>query len=95
MRVLILTGKFGMGHYSASLSLRQELLRAFPGAQAEVVDLIAYLRPNTAQATYRWFNILVTQGSGLFNLYYKLTQDLPAMDWGLLRSRGAGAAGRC
>ena len=87
MRVLILTGKFGMGHYSASLSLRQELLRAFPGAQAEVVDLIAYLRPNTAQATYRWFNILVTQGSGLFNLYYKLTQDLPAMDWGLFEEQ--------
>ena len=82
MRVLILTGKFGMGHWSASLSLRQELLRAFPDAQAEVVDLIAYLHPNTWEARYRWFNILVTQGSGLFNLYYKLTQDLPAGDWG-------------
>lgn len=82
MRVLILTGKFGMGHWSASLSLRQELLRAFPGAQAEVVDLIAHIYPNTWEARYRWFNILVTQGSGLFNLYYKLTQDLPAQDWG-------------
>ena len=81
MRVLILTGKFGMGHWSASQSLRQELLREFPDAQAEVVDLIAYLHPGTWEARYRWFNILVTQGSGLFNLYYKFTQDLPAADW--------------
>ena len=27
---------------------------------------------------YKCFNLLVTRGSGLFNLYYKLTQDLPA-----------------
>ena len=87
VRILILTGKFGMGHWSASLSLRQELLRAFPGAEAEVVDLIAYLHPNTWEARYRWFNILVTQGSGLFNLYYKLTQDLPAMDWGFFEEQ--------
>ena len=30
MNILILTGKFGMGHWSASQSLRQRLLRAFP-----------------------------------------------------------------
>ena len=31
MKILILTGKFGMGHYSASQSLRLQLLGAFPG----------------------------------------------------------------
>lgn len=87
MKILILTGKFGMGHWSASMSLRQQLLRAFPGAEAEVLDLIAYTKPNTSEAMYRWFNLLVTQGSGLFNLYYKLTEDLPAGDWRLFEEQ--------
>ena len=87
MKILILTGKFGMGHWSASMSLRQQLLRAFPGAEAEVLDLIAYTRPNSSEAMYRWFNLLVTQGSGLFNLYYKLTEDLPAGDWRLFEEQ--------
>ena len=38
MKILILTGKFGMGHYSASQSLRLQLLGAFPGSQVEVVE---------------------------------------------------------
>lgn len=43
MNILILTGKFGMGHWSASQSLRQQLLRAFPGAEVEV--LTSWRRP--------------------------------------------------
>ena len=76
MNILILTGKFGMGHWSASESLRQQLLRAFPQMGAEVVDLVAYAMPNTSKAVYQCFNLLVTRGSGLFNMYYKLTENL-------------------
>ena len=78
MNILILTGKFGMGHWSASQSLRQQLLRAFPDADVEVLDLVAEAMPNASEAMYKCFNLLVTRGSGLFNLYYKLTQDLPS-----------------
>lgn len=46
MNILILTGKFGMGHWSASQSLRQQLLRAFPGAEVEVLDFVAEAMPN-------------------------------------------------
>lgn len=74
MNILIVTGKFGMGHWSASMSLRQQLLRAFPEAQVEVMDLIAYTSHNS-ESMYKWFNVLVTRGSGLFNLYYKFTQN--------------------
>ena len=75
MNILILTGKFGMGHFSASLSLRQQLLQAFPSAQVEVEDFVAYAMPGSSEAVYKWFNLLVTRGSGLFNMYYKLTQN--------------------
>ena len=43
MNILILTGKFGMGHWSASQSLRLQLLSAFPGA--EVLSLIHISEP--------------------------------------------------
>ena len=91
MKILILTGKFGLGHWSASLSLRQQLLQCFPRAQVEVEDLIAYALPETSDLVYKGFHWLVTRGSGLFNLYYKLTQDVrielrPACE-GLLLSR--------
>ena len=33
MKILILTGKFGLGHWSASQSLRQQLGRDFPKAE--------------------------------------------------------------
>lgn len=74
MNILIVTGKFGMGHWSASMSLRQQLLRAFPEAQVEVMDLIADTN-HKSESMYKWFNVLVTRGSGLFNLYYKFTQN--------------------
>lgn len=76
MNILILTGKFGMGHWSASQSLRQQLLRAFPQVQAEVIDLVAYAMPSVSKTVYQCFNLLVTRGSGLFNMYYKLTQNV-------------------
>lgn len=49
-----------------------------PGAEVEVLDFVAEAMPNASEAMYKCFNLLVTRGSGLFNLYYKLTQDLPA-----------------
>lgn len=78
MNILILTGKFGMGHYSASQSLRQQLLRAFPEAVVAVEDFVAYAMPNGSEAMYKGFNLLVTHGSSLFNTYYKLTENAPA-----------------
>ncbi len=38
MNILILTGKFGMGHWSAAQSLRQQLLAGHSGMTVEVMD---------------------------------------------------------
>lgn len=75
MNILILTGKFGMGHWSASQSLRQQLLRAFPEAEVGVEDFVAYAMPNGSEAMYKGFHLLVTRGSGLFNTYYRMTEN--------------------
>lgn len=86
MNILILTGKFGMGHWSASQSLRQQIMaEGFHGAQ--VVDFIEYALPGTSEAVYRSFSLLVTHGSGLYNTYYKMTENLGSEGRPLLERR--------
>ena len=71
MNILILTGKFGMGHLSAANALREQLGQ--DGHRAEVVDLFEYAAPELAQAMYWWFNVLVTYGGVFYNIYHDLT----------------------
>ena len=71
MRILIVTGKFGMGHLSAAQALQEQLRQA--GHRADTVDLFEYALPNRASAMYWWFNVLVTYGGVFYNLYHDLT----------------------
>ncbi|MCM1190584.1 MAG: UDP-diphospho-muramoylpentapeptide beta-N-acetylglucosaminyltransferase [bacterium] len=73
MNILILTGKFGMGHWAASQSLRQQLLQGFPDARIAIEDFPAYALPGASEVLYKGFQLLVTRASGLFNIYYKLS----------------------
>lgn len=73
MNILILTGKFGMGHWSAACSLRQQLLSSRPDATVEVVDFPAYAMPNLSGTMYKCFNLMVSHGRHLFNMYYRVT----------------------
>ena len=75
MNILILTGKFGMGHLSAANALREQLER--DGHSARVVDLFSYAMPERAQMMYWWFNVLVTYGGAFYNLHHELTADNP------------------
>ena len=67
MKTLILTGKFGQGHWSAAQALAERL------GTAEVVDLMEWCCPGYARHIYRGFSLLVTHGRGLFNAYYRMT----------------------
>ena len=71
MRILIVTGKFGMGHLSAAQALQEQLRQA--GHRADTVDLFEYALPNRASAMYWWVNVLVTYGGVFYNLYHDLT----------------------
>lgn len=74
MKLMILTGKFGMGHWAASLSLKQQLERSL-GARVEVVDFFAAALPELSPALYKSFRLLVTYGGGLYNLVHLLTEN--------------------
>ena len=78
MNVLILTGKFCMGHWSVSKSLAQQIQDAYPGAQVRIEDLVNYAMPELSGVVYKGYNLLVTCGPALFNAYYKLTENAPA-----------------
>lgn len=68
MRVLILTGKFGMGHYSVAEALKQEIEREEKEAYVEIVDLVEYMFPRSSKIIYKTFNFLVTKCSGIYNM---------------------------
>ena len=71
MNVLILTGKFGMGHLSAARSLQQHIDERLPGAQTQVVDLFEFLFPRRMAMAYSAYESFVFKCSRLFNGCYK------------------------
>lgn len=75
MKILILTGKFGLGHWSASQSLRQQLMHDLPDAEVRVEDMLSYALPKLSEVMYKGFDLMVSHGSLLFNLYYGHTSQ--------------------
>ena len=71
--ILILTGKFGMGHWSASLSLQGQL--EADGHSVILKDFFDYALPELAPSMYRGFRFLVTRMGGVYNLYHRMTRN--------------------
>lgn len=85
MNVLILTKKFGMGHYLASDSIRQQLKKKFPTTQITVIDFFHYTMPKASKFLYQGFTLMVNRTSLCYNLLYKLSDtdqlDLKPFLW--------------
>lgn len=67
MNILILTGRFGMGHCSAAEALKQEILLKEPEAKVDVVDMIDYMLPSFSNVIYGGFNFMVSKCSSVYN----------------------------
>ena len=67
MKILILTGKFGMGHYSVSEAIGQEISSRDSNIEVSIVDILDYLMPTASKIIYKSFNTLVTKWSNLYN----------------------------
>lgn len=74
MKVLVLTGRFNMGHWSVAQSLKQELILSYPDAIVEVEDFLTYAIPGMDGAVYKLFQLFVTHAHGLYNAFYRLTE---------------------
>lgn len=67
MNVLILTGRFGMGHISAAQAVRDEVLAQEPNAQVKVVDFFDRVSPDFSKTMYRMFNFWTRYCPRLYN----------------------------
>ena len=67
MNILILTGKFGMGHVKCAEAITEEIYAAHKDAAVTSVDVIDYLFPHFSKAIYKGFSLLVTKLPGMYN----------------------------
>lgn len=71
MKILILTGKFGMGHCCAAEALKTEIQKSDPRAEVQVADMLEEMFPYMKNAIYSLFNFMVNKCSGLYNFLNK------------------------
>lgn len=76
MNILILTAKYGMGHYTASMALKQELENE--NTHVEVIDFFDVIFPKMKTIIYGTFNFLVSKCSRVYNFFYKFTANTDA-----------------
>lgn len=79
MNILILTGRFGMGHYSAATAIKQEIESSRDDACVEIVDIVSFLMPSLSKVIYSSFNTLVSKWSDLYNALNKTAERYSAV----------------
>lgn len=72
MKILILTGKFGMGHLSAAQTIKAQLEEQL-GAEVMICDLMQYVLEEHSAGLYRAYGAFVNRSSSVFNWLYKST----------------------
>ena len=77
MRVLILTGRFGMGHIAAAQALQQEILREDPTADVAVLDVIEDCLPQLRRLIYGCFDFTVNYCSCVYNVLNRVAGRYP------------------
>lgn len=73
MNILILTAKCGMGHYSVSTSLKEQLDNK--DVNVEIYDLFKVAFPRMQTLIYGTFNFLVSKCSKVYNFFYKFSAN--------------------
>ena len=67
MNILILTGRFGMGHIKAAGAIAEQLQQTAGDVRVDTVDFLEYLFPTLSSGIYKGFQLLVSRCSGLYN----------------------------
>lgn len=71
MNIIILTGRFGMGHVKAAEAIREQILAERPESSVKIIDFMDYMFPTFSKYIYKGFNFLVGSCSGLYNAINK------------------------
>lgn len=73
MKVLILTGKFGMGHNSVAKAIAEEFEDADKNNEIVILDILEYLFPLVHQFLYKGFEMMIDKCHGVYNMMYRLS----------------------
>lgn len=69
MNVLILTGKFGMGHLSVAEALYEDIEATYKNVNVEIVDIVNYMFPTMNKTIYESFDFIASKCSSIYNIY--------------------------
>ncbi len=75
MKIIILTGKFGMGHMMAACAMKQHIDSCELKADVEVIDWMDYCSPKLAEKYYSFFHFLVCKGNKFYNARYRFLEN--------------------
>ena len=71
MNIIILTGRFGMGHIKAAEAIKEQILTEHAEHNVEIIDFMDYMFPSISKYIYKGFGFLVSSCSGLYNVLNK------------------------
>lgn len=74
MKICILTGKFGMGHFTAAKAIKQQLDCSLD-AEVEIIDWLQYASPRFADKYYAFYTFLVNKGGDFYNSWYRFFEN--------------------
>lgn len=76
MKILILSGAFGMGHNAVAAAIRQEINESDRTNEVSIVDLIQYIYPERSKILYNMFNLVAAKYHGAYNFINKSFEKL-------------------
>ena len=76
MNILIMTSRFGMGHYYAAEAIKEQLQLQRPGDNIIICDFMNMLLGKKARLMYDAYSALIARGCGIYNHIYKLCTEI-------------------
>lgn len=74
VNILILTGKFGQGHYAAADALATEIKHSLDAPNIYIKDIFVHALKKKSKVLYGSFSFMIKRGSRIYNLVYKRTE---------------------
>lgn len=73
MKVMVLSGQFGLGHQMAARAIGEEVKKLDDTAEVKEVDLFAYFFPRLSRPIFWLFQMMVKHCHGIYNFMYKVS----------------------
>ncbi|TDP58088.1 MGDG synthase family glycosyltransferase [Aminicella lysinilytica] len=67
MNIMILTARFGMGHYKVAEAIKEDIEKNDSDIKATIVDFMSFLLPKTSKLIYTCYDQLVFRNARLYN----------------------------